>query len=124
MKQTKTSLHLPPQPMAMLERRDTARVASSFGLMYSAIDKSEVLMGDGIVVDLSRGGLGIRGNHSVRAGMELTLFFYLPDGEEPLFVIEAVVAWTDGRQFGVQFNRLSQREGERLQAFLLAPSHR
>lgn len=124
MKQTKTAQSLSLHASTGLERRDTARMATSFGLMYSALDDTGVLMGDGMVIDLSRGGLGIRGNRPVRAGMELTLFFYLPNRADPLFVLQAHVAWTNGRQFGVQFNRLSQREGERLQTLLLAQSRR
>jgi hypothetical protein len=88
--------------------------------MYSGLTGSDVLIGDGIVVDLSKGGLGIRGNQPVPIGMELALFLYLPDGEDPLFVLEARVAWTRGCQFGVEFTKLSIREGNRLQLFIRA----
>jgi Tfp pilus assembly protein PilZ len=86
--------------------------------MYSGLTGDDVLMGDGTVVDLSKGGLGIRGNQPVTVGMELTLFLYLPDGEDPLFVLEASVAWAKGRMFGVEFRKLSLREGNRLHSFL------
>ncbi|TKS59261.1 MAG: PilZ domain-containing protein [Nitrospira sp.] len=109
-------------PHRSMERRCIPRVPVSFGLMYSAISGDDVLMGDGIVVDLSKDGLGIRGNHPVKIGMELTLFLYLPDGEDPLFVLEANVAWTAGHLFGVEFKKLSLREGNRLHSFLLAQS--
>lgn len=115
-KTTKQAAALPPH-MSM-ERRRIPRAPVSFGLMYSGINGDDVLMGDGIVVDLSKGGLGIRGNHPVKVGMELTLFLYLPDGEDPLFVLEATVAWTDGRQFGMEIMKRSLREGNRLNAFL------
>lgn len=115
--QTASHHHVNP-----IERREASRASTSFGLMYSGLDEAEVLMGDGTVVDLSRGGLGIRGNHPVKTGMELTLFLYLPDGDDPLFVLEACVAWTSGRQFGVEFKKLSLREGKRLRTFLLAQS--
>ncbi len=51
--------------------------------------------------------------------MELVLFLYLPDDETPLFVVAARVAWSTGREFGVEFKKLSLREGARLQSFLL-----
>jgi hypothetical protein len=86
--------------------------------MYSSITKADVLIGDGTVVDLSKDGLGIQGNYPVRVGMELTLFLYLPDGNDPLFVLEATVAWTSGNLFGVEFKKMCLREGNRLQAFL------
>jgi hypothetical protein len=87
--------------------------------MYSAQDRSgEVLMGDGMVTDLSPTGLGIRGNASVRLGMELTIFLYLPDGQDPLFVMEAKVAWNSGRRFGVEILKMNLRERNRLSYFL------
>ncbi len=112
-----TAAHHPPRSM---EWRSIRRAPVSFGLMYSCIDGDDVLMGDGTVVDLSKGGLGIRGNQPVQVGMELALFLYLPDDEDPLFVLEARVAWTGGRQFGVEFKKQSLREGIRLHSFLRA----
>ena len=75
-------------------------------------------MGDGMVTDLSPTGLGIRGNASVTPGMELTIFLYLPDGQDPLFVMEARVAWTSGRRFGVEILKMNLRERTRLRYFL------
>ena len=120
MKPTKNAEQVIGPHTSVLERRHADRVATSFGLMYSAVDANadDVLIGDGTVTDLSLGGLGIRGNCPVKEGMELTLFLYLPDGDDPLFIVEAYVAWTRGRQFGVRFNQLSLREGKRLHAFL------
>jgi hypothetical protein len=87
--------------------------------MYSAQDRSgELLMGDGMVTDLSPTGLGIRGNASVTPGMELTIFLYLPDGQDPLFVMESRVAWTSGRRFGVEILKMNLRERNRLRHFL------
>lgn len=120
MRQTKPVGHRVSHRRTAVERRQDNRMQASFGLMYSALDGAAVVMGDGTVADLSRGGLGIRGNHPVKPGMDMTLFLYVPDGGDPLFVLEASVAWAHGRQFGVQFKQLSLREGKRLQAFLLA----
>lgn len=115
MKQTKTAkLTAVLSPDMSMERLRFPRVPVSFGLMYSCIRGDVVPMGDGTVVDLSKAGLGIRGNHPVKVGMELTLFLYLPDGEDPLFILEARVAWTGGGRFGVEFKKRSLREGSRL----------
>jgi hypothetical protein len=87
--------------------------------MYSAQDtKGQVLIGDGTVTDLSRHGLGMRGNAPVQTGMDLTLFLYLPDGQDPLFVLEARVAWSTGHRFGVQITQMNLREQNRLRYFL------
>lgn len=109
-------------PRGPMDLRRIPRAPVSFGLMYSGIDGHDVLIGDGSVVNLSKGGLGIRGNQPVQVGMELALFLYLPDGEDPLFVLEARVVWASGRQFGVEFKKLSLREGNRLHAFLRSQS--
>ena len=102
-----------------VNRRQAPRPPVEFGLMYSAQDCSgEILMGDGMVTDLSPTGLGIRGNTSVTLGMELTIFLYLPDGQDPLFVMETRVAWTSGRRFGVEILKMNLRERTRLRYFL------
>ncbi len=106
-----------------VNRRQVPRPPVEFGLMYSAQDRSgEIIMGDGMVTDLSHHGLGIRGNTPVGPGMELTIFLYLPDGKDPLFVMEARVAWTSGRRFGVEILKMNLRERNRLRHFLYANS--
>ena len=105
-----------------IERRRMRRSCVSFGLMYSGINGDDVLIGDGNAVDLSEGGLGIRGNCPVNIGMELTLFLYLLDEEEPLFVSEATVVWTAGSLFGVELKEVSLRDGDRMLSFLRAQS--
>ena len=100
-------------------RRQSPRPSIEFGLMYSAQDRfGEVLMGDGMVTDLSPTGLGIRGNASVKQGMDLTIFLYLPDGQDPLFIMEAKVAGASGRRFGVEILKMNLRERNRLSYFL------
>jgi hypothetical protein len=79
-------------------------------------------MGDGTVVDLSHRGLGIRGTDPVQHGMELTLFLYLPDGQDPLFVMEARVTWVKGHRFGIELQKMNLRERNRLHYFLQANS--
>jgi PilZ domain-containing protein len=99
-------------------RRQNHRPSAKFGLMYSAQnDSGKVLMGDGMVTDLSPTGLGIRGTTSVRPGMELMIFLYLP-GQDPLFVMETRVGWTSERRFGVEILRMNLREQNRLRYFL------
>ncbi len=106
-------------PGETVNRRDRSRAPMEFSLMYSSQHRSgEILMGDGRVTNLSHLGLGIRGNTVVMPGMELALFLYLPDGKDPLFVMETKVAWTSGHQFGVEIMDMGLREGNRLRHFL------
>jgi hypothetical protein len=86
--------------------------------MYSGVSGEDVLIGDGTIVDISESGLGLRGDTPVQMGMELTLFLYLPDRDEPLSVMESTVVWSTGLLFGVIFTDLSLPDGERLRSFL------
>lgn len=123
MKQVK-HLRQPETPYSShsIERRRMRRTCASFGLMYSGVNEDDVLIGDGSAVDLSEGGLGIHGNCPVNVGMELTLFLYLLDDEEPLFVSEATVAWTAGSLFGVEVKEVSLHDVDRMLSFLRAHS--
>ena len=123
MRQTRGTGRLEPhQSYRSIERRRLPRRGVSFGLMYSGVSGEDVLIGDGTVVDLSESGLGLRGDIPVQVGMEVTLFLYLPDRDEPLSVLESRVVWSAGSLFGVMFNDLNLPDVERLRSFLLAQS--
>lgn len=124
MKSLRVRTHKSPHQIAITcNRREADRMPVDFGLMYSAQDaKGELIMGDGMVTNLSQKGLGIRGDAPVAPGTELTLFLYLPDGRDPLFVMEARVMWAAGHHFGVRLLKMTVRELNRLHAFLRANS--
>ena len=113
------SVKSPHQSHHVCNRRVDSRTHAEFRLMYSAMDEhGALIMGDGMVVDLSNKGLGIRGNVPVNLGLEMTMFLYLPDGQDPLFVMEARVAWSAGSRFGVVIQKMNLRERNRLRYFL------
>jgi PilZ domain len=110
---------LPHSTHPVCERRTEHRLPADFRLMYSAQDDGEeLIMGDGSVADVSNKGLHIRGNTAVRPGLDMTLFLYLPDGQDPLFVLSTRVAWSKGHQFGVEILKMNLREHNRLRYFL------
>jgi PilZ domain len=114
------------QPVARaVNRRQDSRIPVEFGLMYSAQTRSgEILIGDGMVTDLSDHGLGICGDTPVTPEMELAIFLYLPDGKDPLFVMESRVAWASSHRFGVEILKMNLRERNRLRHFLCShPVH-
>jgi hypothetical protein len=101
------------------DRRMEPRLPIDFRLMYSAQDERDaLLMGDGSVVDLSNKGMRIRGNVAVKPGLEMTLFLYLPDGRDPLFILSAKVVWSRGHEFGIEILKMNLREHNRLRYFL------
>ena len=70
----------------------------------------QMVMGDGIVANLSPCGIGIRGYRSVTPGMELTLFVDLAGVEEPLCIAQSRVSWVEGCRFGVELGTLKLAE--------------
>ncbi|MDH4186152.1 MAG: PilZ domain-containing protein [Nitrospira sp.] len=99
-------------------RRHNDRMPTIFSLQYSGMDASQMVIGDGVVTNLSPGGVGIRGSHPVKPGMELALFVDLPGVDEPLCIAQCHVTWIDGRRFGVQFGPLQLEEKNHLRFFL------
>jgi hypothetical protein len=87
---------------AKMNKRRTERVPTQFSLMYSGMHDGQMLIGNGIVTNLSDSGIGIRGNHLVGPGMALSLFIDLPGIEEPVCIAQSHVSWISGRRFGVE----------------------
>ena len=83
-------------------RRGTERVPAQFSLMYSGMSDGRMLIGNGVVSNVSKSGIGILGNHPVKHGMDLSLFIDLPGIEEPICIAECRVSWVSGRRFGVE----------------------
>lgn len=83
-------------------RRRTERVPTQLSLMYSGMHDGQMLIGNGIVENVSEAGIGILGNHLVQLGMDLSLFIDLPGVEEPVCIAESRVSWVAGRRFGIE----------------------
>lgn len=100
------------------DRRRIVRVPAQFGLMYSGMDSGQMLIGDGMVTNLSEGGIGICGNRLVKPGMDLALFVDLPGSEDPVCISEGRVSWVAGRRFGVQLVTVQLDAHHQLRFFL------
>jgi hypothetical protein len=100
------------------DRRRIVRIPAQFGLMYSGMDSERMLIGDGMVTNLSEGGIGICGNRLVKPGMELALFVNLPGAEDPVCISEGRVSWVAGRRFGVQLLTVKRDAQNQLRSFL------
>jgi hypothetical protein len=100
------------------DRRLGNRTPAFFSLLYSGMESGQMLIGDGIVTNFSSSGVGIRGNHSVTLGMEVTLFIDLPGIEEPFCITRSQVSWVDGYRFGVKMAPLTLEEKNHLRCSL------
>jgi len=109
------------------ERRRGVRTPAILSLLYSGMDSGQILMGDGVVTNLSSSGIGICGDRSVTPGMEVALFVNLPGVEEPLCIAQSRISWVEGRRFGVELGNMKLEEKNHLGFFLwdcIAPSDR
>jgi hypothetical protein len=100
------------------ERRYGSRTPAIFSLLYSGMDSGQMLMGDGVVTNLSSSGIGISGDRTVTPGMEVALFVDIPGVEEPLCIAQSRVSWVEGRRFGVELGTLKLEEKNHLGFFL------
>jgi hypothetical protein len=100
------------------DRRHGNRTPTLFFLIYFSMETGQMLIGEGIVTDLSSSGIGIRGNQSVTPGMEVTLFIDLPGTEEPFCITQSRVSWVEGCRFGVEMETLTFEEKNHLRFFL------
>ncbi len=103
---------------AQSKRRHGSRTPTLLSLIYSGMDSGQMLMGGGIITNLSSSGIGIRGSRSVTPGMEVTLFIDLPGMEEPFCITKSQVSWVEGCQFGVKMESLTLEEKNHLRFFL------
>lgn len=103
-----------PKPIGQSTRRHGSRTPKIFSLLYSGMNAGQILMGDGLVTNLSPSGVGIRGNRLVKPGMELSLFVDLPGVEEPLCIAQSRVSWVEGCRFGVELGPLKLEEQNHL----------
>ena len=100
------------------DRRHDSRIPAVFSLVYSGMDHGQMLIGHGIVTDLSPRGIGIRGNRSVRPGMGIALFVDLPGMEEPLCIAQSRVSWVAGHRFGMELELQRLEKKTHLRLFL------
>jgi hypothetical protein len=74
---------------------------------------------EGTLMDISTSGCRAVSPVEVRRGMIVKLSVFLPDHQWPLRVEEAIVRWTNGQEFGVEFTSIRLAQRERLRALIM-----
>ncbi|MEO8341177.1 MAG: PilZ domain-containing protein [Nitrospirota bacterium] len=115
---TATSVAAVAEFSSRSERRHGSRTPTLLSSLYSYTDSGQMLIGEGVVIDLSSTGIGIRGNQLVTPGMEVTLFVDLPGMEEPFCITQSRVSWVEESRFGVEMEALTLEEQNHLRFFL------
>ena len=77
-------------------------------------------LGKGTVLNLSRNGFRVLGDHPVVPGMELVVRLSLPDKDEPVEIQRVVVRWVRGLLFGAKVVTVSPDGADRIGTFLSA----
>lgn len=75
-------------------------------------------LGKGTVMNLSRNGFRVLGDHQVVPGMELIVRLSLPDKDEPVEIQRVVVRWVRGLLFGAKVVAMSPDGEDRVGTFL------
>lgn len=75
-------------------------------------------LGKGTVMNLSRQGFRVLGDHHVVPGMELVVRLSIPDKHETVEIERVVVRWVRGLLFGAKVTKLSPDGEERIGTFL------
>lgn len=91
------------------ERRRDPRIGGHFKVRYSGADANKIVIGYGVITDLSRSGFGIEGARGLKRGMELALFLQMPDDDETICIPQVTVSWISGKRFGVQIQSGSRQ---------------
>ncbi len=91
------------------ERSRQGRQALRIPIRIPEIFSSGYGLGEGTVVNISTPGCAIESEKALRVGDYIRPNVYLPD-ERLLRNVRAAVRWAQGRRFGVEFLRLSEKE--------------
>ena len=96
----------------MIEQRKNLRFHVQFRSSFSSI---AMVGGEGTVVDLSIRGCRIESPTDVQPGASLEVRIAVIEHEPPVQVQQAIVRWSRGRQFGLEFETMVPEEWARLQ---------
>jgi hypothetical protein len=94
----------------MEEIRKYPRFPVDFGGTFSG----EQFAGQGTITNLSVGGCSIESKVTLTAKSSFALHIQLPGSRSPLQIDRAVVRWARGNAFGVEFEKMSQADIDRL----------
>ncbi|WP_447979384.1 PilZ domain-containing protein [Candidatus Nitrospira bockiana] len=102
-----------------MELRRYPRLLVHFRIFLLSPDAPE---DSGLVLNLSLGGCRIRTARPVLRGVHVVLRLEVPE-EEPIRIERAVVRWSKGQEFGVQFYTITSRQQHRLKQLVHALEH-
>lgn len=93
------------------DRRSEPRFAVRFRSSFSS---QKMLGGEGTVTDLSSRGCRVSADTPVPNKAVLEIHIHLEDDQPPIKISEAVVRWSEGSVFGLEFREIEPQSFDRL----------
>lgn len=81
---------------------------------YSSYYMSGELIGKGVVMNLSRTGMRMLGDHSISPGAELTVRLTVEENGPPLEISRASVRWANEYEFGLRIEQIAPTAAKRI----------
>ena len=81
---------------------------------YSSYYLSGSVIGKGVVMNLSRTGMRILGDHTLQPGTDLSLRVSLEEHSPPLEIARASVRWVNQYEFGLKIDHLTPGAAHRI----------
>jgi hypothetical protein len=99
----------------MMEQRKSFRFPVKFRSSFSSIG---MVGGEGSIVDLSIRGCRIESPIDVQPGASLDVRIKVVEDEPPIHIQAAIVRWSRGGEFGLEFEVIIPTEWAHLQKFV------
>jgi hypothetical protein len=99
----------------MMEQRKNLRFPVKFRSSFSSIG---MVGGEGRIVDLSFRGCRIESPIDVQPGASLDVRIKVVENEPPIHIQAAIVRWSRGEEFGLEFEVIAPTEWAHLQEFV------
>jgi hypothetical protein len=99
----------------MMEQRKNLRFPVKFRSSFSSIG---LVGGEGSVVDLSIRGCRIESPIDAHPGASLDIRIKVIENEPPIHIQAAIVRWSRGEEFGLEFEVIAPTEWAHLQEFV------
>ena len=85
---------------------------------YNSYYLSGTAIGKGVVMNLSRSGMRVLGDHNLQPGTELSVRVCLEEHSPPLEISCASVQWVNQYEFGLKINQLTSGAVHRITRLL------
>lgn len=91
-----------------------SRKHTRYRVEYVGVFSGERISAQGVILDLSSAGCRARSEDTFKKDELLGVLIDVPRYKHPLYVTFAVVRWSNGREFGMEFTQMEPEDQQRL----------